>query len=103
MAVYEHTYRPYTGELTAEPSRIAVFPRYAYEEVLRSKLFLAFIVVCLLWPFALAFSPPCVAVVCPIPKNGLLSILFPVLIHLKNSKRPFCVSLSIPLKPFSRN
>lgn len=54
MAVYEHTYRPYAGETTPLPSRLSVFPRYAYQEVLKSKLFLAFMVICLLWPFALA-------------------------------------------------
>ncbi|HEX5761070.1 MAG TPA: ABC transporter permease subunit [Thermoanaerobaculia bacterium] len=46
MAVYERTYRPYTGGFTAERRRFLVLPRYAYEEVFRSKLFLAFFVVC---------------------------------------------------------
>ena len=54
MAVYERNYRRYTGDLTGELDRILVFPRYAYEEILRSKLFLSFIVVCLLWSFVLA-------------------------------------------------
>ena len=54
MAVYERTYRRYAGALTPEHSRFLVFPRYAYEEVFRSKLFLAFLVLCLLYPFGLA-------------------------------------------------
>jgi len=54
VAVYERTYHGYSGELTPLRSRILVFPRYAYEEVLRSKLFLAFLVLCLVWSFGLA-------------------------------------------------
>ncbi len=54
MAVYEHTYHRYDGELTPEPSRILAFPRYAYEETLKSKLFVAFLVVCLLFSFGFA-------------------------------------------------
>lgn len=54
MAVYERTYRRYAGGLTNELDRILVFPRYAYEEILRSKLFLAFMIVCLVWSFGLA-------------------------------------------------
>jgi ABC-2 type transport system permease protein len=54
VAVYERNYRRYTGSLTGELDRILVFPRYAYEEILRSKLFLTFMIVCLLWSFALA-------------------------------------------------
>jgi ABC-2 type transport system permease protein len=54
MAVYERTYRRYEGPATPELSRLLVFPRYAYEEILRSKLFLTFMVVCLLYSFGLA-------------------------------------------------
>lgn len=54
MAVYERTYRRYEGELTPGPSRITVLPRYAYQEILKSKLFMAFIVLCLIWSFGLA-------------------------------------------------
>ena len=54
MAVYERNYRRYTGNLTAEFDRIMVFPRYAYEQILRSKLFLAFMTLCLVWSFVLA-------------------------------------------------
>lgn len=54
MAVYERSYRGYSGELTPRRSRVLIFPRYAFEEVLRSKLFLTFLVLCLLWSFGLA-------------------------------------------------
>ena len=54
MAVYERTYRRYSGALTPERWRILAFPRYAFEEVFRSKLFLAMCVVFLLWPLAVA-------------------------------------------------
>jgi ABC-2 type transport system permease protein len=54
VAVYERTYRRYDGELTADRSRVMVLPRYAYEEILRSKMFLVFIVLCLVWSFGLA-------------------------------------------------
>ncbi|HXV74705.1 MAG TPA: hypothetical protein VD788_00170 [Candidatus Polarisedimenticolaceae bacterium] len=68
MAVYERTYRRYEGELTPSRARITVLPRYAYGEILKSKLFMAFVVVCLTWSFALA----CVLY---IPHNlGLLKI-----------------------------
>ena len=54
MAVYERSYKRYAGDLTGELDRILVFPRYAYEEILRSKLLLAFMVLCLAWSFGLA-------------------------------------------------
>jgi ABC-2 type transport system permease protein len=50
MAVYGHTYRPYGGPTTPEWSRFVVLPRYAFEEVFRSRLFIAFLVVCFLPP-----------------------------------------------------
>jgi len=45
VAVYEHTYRPYTGPVTPERRRFLVLPRYAFEEVFRSRLLLAFLIV----------------------------------------------------------
>jgi len=54
VAVYERTYRRYVGELSPERTRFLVFQRYAFEEVFRSKLFIAFLGLCLLHPFALA-------------------------------------------------
>jgi ABC-2 type transport system permease protein len=49
MAVYEKSYRPYEGALTAPRWRFLVLPRYAYREVFASRLFTAL--------FALAFVP----------------------------------------------
>jgi ABC-2 type transport system permease protein len=54
VAVYERSYRGYSGELTPPRSRVMIFPRYAFEDVLRSKLFLTFLVLCLVWSFVLA-------------------------------------------------
>lgn len=46
MAVYEQTYKPYTGKLTPEWSRFLIIPRHAFRSVFASKLFTAFYVVC---------------------------------------------------------
>jgi ABC-type transport system involved in multi-copper enzyme maturation permease subunit len=46
MAVYEHNYKPYLGELTPEWSRFLIIPRHALRDVFKSKLFTAFFVVC---------------------------------------------------------
>ena len=51
MAVYEQTYRSYTGPLTAAWSRFLIIPRYAYEVVFRSKLFVGFFALCFAVPF----------------------------------------------------
>src|SRR5215204_233014 len=48
MAVYEQTYRRYTGSLTPEWSRFLIIPRHAYRAVFNSKLFTAFFVICFL-------------------------------------------------------
>jgi len=48
MAVYEQTYKPYTGKLTPEWSRFLIIPRHAFRGVFASKLFTAFYVVCFL-------------------------------------------------------
>src|SRR6266498_4173973 len=48
MAVYEHTYRNYTGRLTPEWSRFLIIPRHAFRDVFQSKLFTAFFVICFL-------------------------------------------------------
>ena len=48
MAVYEQTYKPYTGKLTPEWSRFLIIPRHAFRVVFKSKLFTAFYVVCFL-------------------------------------------------------
>ena len=46
MAVYEQTYKPYTGELTPEWSRFLIIPRHAFQAVFKFKLFVAFYVLC---------------------------------------------------------
>ena len=46
MAVYEQTYKPFTGKLTPEWSRFLIIPRHAYRAVFNSKLFTAFFVIC---------------------------------------------------------
>src|SRR5215213_6358047 len=48
MAVYEQTYKRYTGSLTPEWSRFLIIPRHAYRAVFNSKLFIAFFAVCFL-------------------------------------------------------
>jgi len=54
VAVYERGYRRYVGDVTPARDRILVFPRYAFDTILASKLFLAFIVLCLLYSFGFA-------------------------------------------------
>jgi ABC-2 type transport system permease protein len=46
MAVYEQTYKRYTGAMTPEWSRFLIIPRHAYRGVFNSKLFTAFYVIC---------------------------------------------------------
>ena len=48
MAVYEQTYKPYTGKLTPEWNRFLIIPRHAFRGVFASKLFTAFYVLCFL-------------------------------------------------------
>jgi len=48
MAVYEQTYRRYSGPLTPEWSRFLIIPRHAYRAVFSSKLFTAVFVICFL-------------------------------------------------------
>jgi ABC-2 type transport system permease protein len=46
MAVYDHSYKNYAGQLTPEWSRFLVIPRHAFRDVFKSKLFTAFFAVC---------------------------------------------------------
>ena len=50
MAVYERSYHSYAGRLTPERSRFLVLPRYAIEEVFRSRLFVAFLIAACVLP-----------------------------------------------------
>ncbi len=52
MAVYGQTYKRYGGELTPERTRFLILPRYAYESVFKSRLFVSFFVLCFVVPFA---------------------------------------------------
>ncbi len=52
MAVYERNYGRYQGALTPSWSRFLVLPRYAYQEVFKSKAFVAFFVLCFVAPFS---------------------------------------------------
>ncbi|KAF0248676.1 MAG: hypothetical protein FD167_1923 [bacterium] len=52
MAVFEQKYKPYTDELTPSWSRFLVLPRYAYQEIFQSRLFLALFVTCFVYPLA---------------------------------------------------
>lgn len=54
MAVYEHGYRPYVGEMTPERTRFLIIPHHAYRDVFRSKLFVAFFAVCFIYPLVAA-------------------------------------------------
>ena len=50
MAVYERTYKPYTGETTPHWSRFLVLPRYTFRRVFSARLTLAFYVLCFVPP-----------------------------------------------------
>lgn len=54
MAVYERTYQAYKGDLTPQNRRFLVLPRYAFTEVFRSKIFIAFLVACFIDPLILS-------------------------------------------------
>lgn len=50
MAVYEHTYKQYAGEVTPRWSRFLILPRHSYRNIFQSKLFIIWFAVCLLYP-----------------------------------------------------
>ena len=50
MAVYKRSYRPYAGPLTSERWRFLVVARYALQELVESRVLMAFVVMCL-FPF----------------------------------------------------
>lgn len=54
MAVFEQTYKLYSGELTPAWSRFLVIPRHAYRDIFRSKLFTALYALCFVCPLAMA-------------------------------------------------
>ena len=46
MAVYERTYKRYTGNITPQRSRFLVLPKYAFRDVFKSKLMVGFYALC---------------------------------------------------------
>ena len=54
MAVYEHLYGAYEGEMHSAWSRFLVIPRYALREVFKSKVFTAIFIVCFIYPLIAA-------------------------------------------------
>ncbi len=52
MAVYDRNFGIYQGVRTPTWSRFLILPRYAYQEVFQSRLFVAFLGFCCLMPFA---------------------------------------------------
>lgn len=56
MAIYKHTYAPYTGPLTPRWPRFFILTRYSYARLLGSKFLILFLALCLCYPMAcLAF------------------------------------------------
>ncbi|RPI28259.1 MAG: hypothetical protein EHM61_05730 [Acidobacteria bacterium] len=54
MAVYKHSYQAYTGPLTSTSLRFLTLPRYAYQRIFGSRIFLALFLVCFLPPLVAA-------------------------------------------------
>src|SRR5262252_3805814 len=54
MAVYKKTYRPYEGGLTASASRFLVIPRYAFEDMQKSRFLTIFFLASFLYPLVSA-------------------------------------------------
>ena len=54
MAVYKKTYRPYEGALTLAWSRLLVIPRYAFEDLHRSRFLTVFFIASFIYPLICA-------------------------------------------------
>jgi ABC-2 type transport system permease protein len=50
MAVYEHTYKHFSGEVTPRWSRFLILPHHSYRGIFQSKLFIAIFVACFIYP-----------------------------------------------------
>src|SRR5438270_13496647 len=50
MAVYKKVYRPYEGELTAPFSRFLVIPRFAFEDMRKSRFLTIFFLASFIYP-----------------------------------------------------
>ncbi len=54
MAVYKKTYRPYEGGLTGSAGRFLVIPRYAFEDLHRSRFLNIFFLASMVYPLICA-------------------------------------------------
>jgi len=54
MAVYQKTYRPYNGALTSPVSRFLVIPRYAFEDMQKSRFLTIFFLASFIYPLICA-------------------------------------------------
>ena len=54
MAVYKKTYRPYDGELTASWTRFLVIPRFAFEDMRKSRFLTLFFLASFIYPLVAA-------------------------------------------------
>ncbi len=54
MAVYKKTYRPYDGAATSPFSRLSVIPRYAFEDLHRSRFLTSFFTCTFIYPLVCA-------------------------------------------------
>jgi ABC-2 type transport system permease protein len=54
MAVYKKTYRPYDGDLTGSLQRLLVIPRYAFEDLNRSRFLTIFFLASFIYPLVCA-------------------------------------------------
>ena len=54
MAVYKKTYRPYEGGLTSRWMRVLVIPRYAFEDLHRSRFLTLFFIASFIYPLICA-------------------------------------------------
>jgi ABC-2 type transport system permease protein len=54
MAVYKKTYRPYDGALTAGWSRVMVIPRYAFDDLRKSRFLSIFFLASFIYPLVCA-------------------------------------------------
>jgi ABC-2 type transport system permease protein len=54
MAVYKKTYRPYSGEMTSSWTRLTVIPRYAFEDLHRSRFLTIFFLATFIYPLICA-------------------------------------------------
>ena len=50
MAVYKKTYRPYEGALTSSLTRFLVIPRYAFEDLQKSRFLTIFFLASFIYP-----------------------------------------------------